>query len=64
MTFQISPRRHSTSANKEESQCNHPNFDLDLLDPIMTEDDIPGAKLDLDNLEQYKKSQIKVWLST
>ncbi|KAK3917476.1 Ubiquitin carboxyl-terminal hydrolase 8 [Frankliniella fusca] len=62
--IQISPRRHSTSANEEEPQCDHPDFDLDLLDPILTEDDIPGAKLDIDNLNKCKKPQLKLWLST
>ncbi|KAK3931967.1 Ribonuclease Y [Frankliniella fusca] len=49
--------------NIQPSPCQHPDFDLDLIDPILTEDDIPGAKLNLDNLECYANDQLKFWLA-
>ncbi|KAK3926072.1 Myocardin-related transcription factor B [Frankliniella fusca] len=45
------------------SQCNHPNFDLDIMDPVLLPDDVPGAKLDLDNLDNYNVEQLKWWLA-
>lgn len=45
------------------SQCDHPNLDLDTIDPVLLEEDIPGAKLDLDNLQQYVVPQLQFWLA-
>jgi len=55
----------SSSSNVDQvAECQHPSFDLDILDPILTEDDIPGAKLDMNILQTYTKDELKLWLST
>lgn len=37
---------------------------LDQRDPLLTEDDVPGAKLDTSNLQTYTVDELKRWLAT
>ncbi|KAK3931075.1 Ubiquitin carboxyl-terminal hydrolase 2 [Frankliniella fusca] len=42
--------------------CDHPNLDLDIIDPLLNEDDVPGAKLDVHNIGRYLKTDLERWL--
>jgi len=47
----------------QQSTCQHPSFDLDLIDPVLNEEDVPDAKLDLTNLAKYRKDHLIRWLA-
>ncbi|KAK3922712.1 Putative ubiquitin carboxyl-terminal hydrolase 50, partial [Frankliniella fusca] len=42
--------------------CDHPLYDLDIMDPQLTEDDVPGAKLNIDDIDMYDTGTLKRWL--
>ncbi len=43
-------------------KCIHEKFDFEKCDPILTENDVMGAALDINNLDSYTVEDLKRWL--
>ncbi|KAK3908153.1 Ubiquitin carboxyl-terminal hydrolase 8 [Frankliniella fusca] len=50
------------STQQEPHRCEHAPFNFDQSDPVLTEQDVMGAELDVENLGQYHVPELKRWL--
>ncbi|XP_052131459.1 uncharacterized protein LOC113206488 [Frankliniella occidentalis] len=57
------PGSQSQPTQTQGPGCDHPNLDLDIIDPQLNEEDeVPGAQLDIEKIESYKNAQLVRWL--
>ncbi|KAK3909669.1 Putative ubiquitin carboxyl-terminal hydrolase 50 [Frankliniella fusca] len=52
----------SSLIHPSQHQCNHPLYDLDVMDPQLSEDEVPGAKINPDELDKCNKKELVRWL--
>jgi len=48
--------------HRDSESCNHGKIGLHIDDPILTEDDVPGAKIAVLCARNYKVEELKRWL--
>ncbi|KAK3929477.1 Putative ubiquitin carboxyl-terminal hydrolase 50 [Frankliniella fusca] len=60
--FNIATNIQNLTQPHSPLQCNHIKFDLDIMDPVLSEEEVPGAKLNMESLENCRKSALERWL--